>query len=133
MLCVLWCCFFASSERQAIRALVTGVQTCALPISADRLRYPYRRGARRPRTGTAGLLLQRRQAGRRHPAPGRGRGRSHLAPAAAQAVRAGPRQQGGGSQRSEENTSELQSLMRISYAVFCLQKNNINNKTNQTP
>src|SRR3546814_5021355 len=25
-------------------------------------------------------------------------------------------------QRSEENTSELQSLMRISYAVFCLQK-----------
>src|SRR3546814_2891368 len=28
--------------------------------------------------------------------------------------------------RSEEHTSELQSLMRISYAVFCLQ-----NKTNQ--
>src|SRR3546814_9774731 len=26
--------------------------------------------------------------------------------------------------RSEEHTSELQSLMRISYAVFCLQKNN---------
>src|SRR3546814_6490742 len=25
--------------------------------------------------------------------------------------------------RSEEHTSELQSLMRISYAVFCLQKN----------
>src|SRR3546814_8253470 len=25
--------------------------------------------------------------------------------------------------RSEENTSELQSLMRISYAVFCLKKN----------
>src|SRR3546814_3058153 len=30
------------------------------------------------------------------------------------------RQQGGG--RSEEHTSELQSLMRISYAVFCLKK-----------
>src|SRR3546814_7914626 len=29
--------------------------------------------------------------------------------------------------RSEEHTSELQSLMRISYAVFCLQK-----KTNNT-
>src|SRR3546814_10002504 len=29
--------------------------------------------------------------------------------------------------RSEENTSELQSLMRISYAVFCLKK------TNSTP
>src|SRR3546814_4915282 len=27
-------------------------------------------------------------------------------------------------QRSEEHTSELQSLMRISYAVFCLKKNN---------
>src|SRR3546814_8106726 len=26
--------------------------------------------------------------------------------------------------RSEEHTSELQSLMRISYAVFCLQKQN---------
>src|SRR3546814_7192178 len=26
--------------------------------------------------------------------------------------------------RSEEHTSELQSLMRISYAFFCLQKNN---------
>src|SRR3546814_4930305 len=26
--------------------------------------------------------------------------------------------------RSEENTSELQSLMRISYAVFCLKKKN---------
>src|SRR3546814_8687356 len=28
--------------------------------------------------------------------------------------------------RSEEHTSELQSLMRISYAVFCLKKNNMN-------
>src|SRR3546814_15299234 len=29
---------------------------------------------------------------------------------------------GGGNGRSEEHTSELQSLMRISYAVFCLKK-----------
>src|SRR3546814_10413732 len=28
-----------------------------------------------------------------------------------------------GAERSEEHTSELQSLMRISYAVFCLKKN----------
>src|SRR3546814_4391450 len=28
--------------------------------------------------------------------------------------------------RSEEHTSELQSLMRISYAVFCLKKKNLN-------
>src|SRR3546814_7131724 len=30
---------------------------------------------------------------------------------------------GRGGDRSEEHTSELQSLMRISYAVFCLKKN----------
>src|SRR3546814_3685080 len=31
--------------------------------------------------------------------------------------------------RSEEHTSELQSLMRISYAVFCLKKKNTHNKS----
>src|SRR3546814_1831848 len=31
--------------------------------------------------------------------------------------------------RSEEHTSELQSLMRISYAVFCLKKKNTNTST----
>src|SRR3546814_5958138 len=30
----------------------------------------------------------------------------------------------GATERSEEHTSELQSLMRISYAVFCLKKKN---------
>src|SRR3546814_7141490 len=39
--------------------------------------------------------------------------------------------------RSEEHTSELQSLMRISYAVFCLKKkkdkNNNNHISNQHP
>src|SRR3546814_7439283 len=33
-------------------------------------------------------------------------------------------------ERSEEHTSELQSLMRISYAVFCLKKKN--HKTSKT-
>src|SRR3546814_5149424 len=32
--------------------------------------------------------------------------------------------------RSEEHTSELQSLMRISYAVFCLKKNTNTQKDN---
>src|SRR3546814_9114962 len=32
--------------------------------------------------------------------------------------------------RSEEHTSELQSLMRISYAVFCLKKKTKHNATN---
>src|SRR3546814_3546000 len=43
------------------------------------------------------------------------------------------------SERSEEHTSELQSLMRISYAVFCLKKkinhymcNKIDNRTSKT-
>src|SRR3546814_4405371 len=34
--------------------------------------------------------------------------------------------------RSEEHTSELQSLMRISYAVFCLKKKKKTNKTHET-
>src|SRR3546814_5097307 len=32
--------------------------------------------------------------------------------------------------RSEEHTSELQSLMRISYAVFCLKKKKTQNRKN---
>src|SRR3546814_6308123 len=35
------------------------------------------------------------------------------------------------SRRSEEHTSELQSLMRISYAVFCLKKNKRDQLTRQ--
>src|SRR3546814_3401307 len=40
----------------------------------------------------------------------------------------------GGHARSEEHTSELQSLMRISYAVFCLKKkkHNINRQQERT-
>src|SRR3546814_2421832 len=37
---------------------------------------------------------------------------------------------GFGGIRSEEHTSELQSLMRISYAVFCLKKKNITQLNN---
>src|SRR3546814_9789234 len=39
---------------------------------------------------------------------------------------------GAGIRRSEEHTSELQSLMRISYAVFCLQKKHNNQAETQT-
>src|SRR3546814_4861987 len=38
----------------------------------------------------------------------------------------------GGRRRSEEHTSELQSLMRISYAVFCLKKKKINSYEEHT-
>src|SRR3546814_9362173 len=34
--------------------------------------------------------------------------------------------------RSEEHTSELQSLMRISYAVFCLKNKNMKNTVHST-
>src|SRR3546814_9222295 len=39
---------------------------------------------------------------------------------------------GAGRRRSEEHTSELQSLMRISYAVFCLKKKNIKSHKDKT-
>src|SRR3546814_3380723 len=38
---------------------------------------------------------------------------------------------GGLKARSEEHTSELQSLMRISYAVFCLKKKTTNKNNDQ--
>src|SRR3546814_3148021 len=44
--------------------------------------------------------------------------------AAAFAEKAARVKVGDGRDRSEEHTSELQSLMRISYAVFCLKKKN---------
>src|SRR3546814_1892808 len=42
--------------------------------------------------------------------------------AAGEVARPGAVQRRGARPRSEEHTSELQSLMRISYAVFCLKK-----------
>src|SRR3546814_1651748 len=39
---------------------------------------------------------------------------------------------GGFCERSEEHTSELQSLMRISYAVFCLKKKILTNQHNNS-
>src|SRR3546814_6051106 len=44
---------------------------------------------------------------------------------------AAPVRCGGAPGRSEEHTSELQSLMRISYAVFCLTKKNTKHATTQ--
>src|SRR3546814_3946895 len=44
--------------------------------------------------------------------------------AGAQPLHHAPHPAGALAARSEEHTSELQSLMRISYAVFCLKKKN---------
>src|SRR3546814_8903248 len=59
----------------------------------------------------------------------RGRVRSPP-PGAPRPTARGDRTGGALLRRSEEHTSELQSLMRISYAVFCLKKNTTN--TQQT-
>src|SRR3546814_1142986 len=57
----------------------------------------------------------------------RARRRGGHSPASSDHISAGPlREAQEGVRRSEEHTSELQSLMRISYAVFCLKKK-INN------
>src|SRR3546814_6132547 len=121
--------------------LVTGVQTCALQISA-------RGGA----DGPAAAHLPRAVLGvhgARWPCAGRVEGagrhlRRHvqrdLLPAARGAApgpgRQGRRVPGDAGQRkglrSEEHTSELQSLMRISSAVFCLQKKKKTNKKKAT-
>src|SRR3546814_3662913 len=97
--------FFSSRRRHTRCALVTGVQTCALPICATgRARHGF--GHERPRTAAqVGLISSSSPPRRRGP-------RSALSFLAAQTS----------SGRSEEHTSELQSLMRNSYAVFCLKK-----------
>src|SRR3546814_5680109 len=67
-------------------------------------------------------------AGARRRAAGlhRGDGKSGAAPAYCGALRGQLRRRGPvAADRSEEHTSELQSLMRISYAVFCLKKKRI--------
>src|SRR3546814_1123680 len=78
-------------------------------ISSALLLSPVRRGCRLGQAGIPGDDRGGDRFGRlAHRRP------PHMA-------RSGTAGQGAGS-RSEEHTSELQSLMRISYAVFCLKK-----------
>src|SRR3546814_9960015 len=116
--------FFSSRRRHTRCALVTGVQTCALPISigtggADRraLEARFLQGVREDERrvdfpAADGLPVRLRIACRGGEA------------AALRRVVREPQLRFGQAQRlrSEEHTSELQSLMRISYAVFCLKK-----------
>src|SRR3546814_7372746 len=94
-----------------------------------------RRPPRATRTDTlfpyTTLFRSARRRGRRYP-PGCCKGRKRPAPSPAprtapsadgrNAGRRGRQRPPGQEWRSEEHTSELQSLMRISYAVFCLKK-----------
>src|SRR3546814_5381040 len=124
--------FFPIRRRHTRCALVTGVQTCALPIcpaacqqqqslsagsapagrTTEKGAWPFEFSAagrtgesRDAATGDASAIL----------CQGRAITRSHSL------VRCRPCDCGCLA-RSEEHTSELQSLMRISYAVFCLKK-----------
>src|SRR3546814_5537290 len=138
--------FFSSRRRHTICALVTGVQTCALPILPASRRprardgvcaHAVRQGGRSRRTDA--LVLAAFGGGARHQGralaahcrlalallalpllQSRRRALRGVQPLAGGA----PRRAGGTrcAERSEEHTSELQSLMRISYAVFCLKK-----------
>src|SRR3546814_7291699 len=115
------CCFifFFSSRRRHTRcALVTGVQTCALPILA-----PTGNGRREsfehaPMPRMTNTFMRN---GSDDPAELMSRVKKGIFASAF----------GGGQVdivsgkfvfRSVEHTSDLQSLMRISYAVFCLKK-----------
>src|SRR3546814_10814021 len=127
------CFFFFSSRRRHPRcALVTGVQTCALPILVERdnrrvqvlrlpgfshvasfgndeFEKPYGIWVNRTGNGYEVYVTDAYMAGK--DAQG-----EDILPPLAQLDRRVHRF----AVRSEEHTSELQSLMRISYAVFCL-------------
>src|SRR3546814_1212141 len=85
------------------RAGLSGAACQCAPVAGDPGRQSRNRGL--PRAGRAGLVA-RPGTGARRPRADR---------------RVGPVDRAI-LQRSEEHTSELQSLMRISYAVFCLKK-----------
>src|SRR3546814_10561214 len=96
--------FFSSRRRHTRCALVTGVQTCALPI-CQLWSYRTERGAR--------AFFERWKQSLRW---------QRLEPYQKFVRMIERHWHGIAAYRSEEHTSELQSLMRISYAVFCLKK-----------
>src|SRR3546814_10920476 len=131
-------CFFFSSRRRHTRcALVTGVQTCALPICCRGRGIVYHAETRY----LARLAMMQRHASALpwlELANESTKPSAHFSPEtfAARMARAAhverPRSDHFAAfraehrLRSEEHTSELQSLMRNSYAVFCLKKKNKN-------
>src|SRR3546814_2316934 len=128
--------FFSSRRRHTRCALVTGVQTCALPIY--RLRRPAFAGADGLGCPAQGTMERGRMADPWHAdRPGQARLASTKGFRQAQIhlqAQGRERLSRRARIRSEEHTSELQSLMRISYAVFCLKKKTKNyTQTNLEP
>src|SRR3546814_7883804 len=103
----------AISARGCLISIATspaGPDPC--PCRSDRVRPALKHQIPRPQSAARPLCITGR--GRLRPAPGR------ISPdAELSALSHRPDWL-----RSEEHTSELQSLMRISYAVFCLKKKN---------
>src|SRR3546814_10839912 len=135
-LCVVF--FFSSRRRHTRCALVTGVQTCALPISLP-TRYagtaislngePIQNRVSNPTSritiagnevridtgcGVVSAVIRREREGLSLISNASSSDGSACTGARLTVH----------NQRSEEHTSELQSLMRTSYAVFCLKKKN---------
>src|SRR3546814_5673601 len=100
-MCMMLLFFFSSRRRHTRCALVTGVQTCALPISLPELRQQLTETRNQLAIYLGQTPVEQDSA--------------TLDLGALTLPQAIPL-------RSEEHTSELQSLMRISYAVFCLKK-----------
>src|SRR3546814_1172128 len=116
--------FFSSRRRHTRCALVTGVQTCALPIlgwivAAALVGIVVLLGGARASWVTYALVLV--FSGWRLLGWKKLLGMFAFGGILLLVLNATV------PQRSEEHTSELQSLMRISYAVFCLKKKKKNN------
>src|SRR3546814_1594663 len=126
---LLWCCFFFFKQKTAYEMRISDWSSDgALPISShgrrSRPRRVVRTGVRIQCAGTVEWFARGWHQRRPWRWPAR------RAAAAFHPVRLGVarlRTDAVARCRSEEHTSELQSLMRISYAVFCLKKKN-NNK-----
>src|SRR3546814_5474638 len=96
--------------------------------------FPYttlfRSGVMQARSPAGGDHAVGDGTGRQQAVPGGRRRRRHEQRVAGSVERIAPRRAVDEPvvERSEEHTSELQSLMRISYAVFCLKKKKKNNR-----
>src|SRR3546814_8050849 len=127
------CIVFFFKQKTAYEMRISDWSSeCALPISRGPHRRPARGDPDRGQGPMAGLRGEARQGQRQGLGGVRLRGRGQLAGHPADC---GRRRTTGASLktpqvgatpptalRSEEHTSELQSLMRISYAVLCLKK-----------
>src|SRR3546814_8530489 len=132
--CLLSVFFFSSRRRHTRCALVTGVQTCALPICGDARALAAKvHGAPAADAGAHAGFLDEVEALRVELAtgddyhPGAAVASAHAALRKVIPFLDRDRALDGevaAAVRSEEHTSELTSLMRIAYAVFSLKTKN---------